>query len=414
MAVDIATGSSVTLAYQEETAYGTLPSTGTFRFTPLTGESLTFSKDSITSNNINSTRQVSDVIQTGFNVSGGIEIELAGKTFDEMMEGALWNRWSTAVDEDFSTGELTVVAATRTITSTRGSAPTLQTDLSTGQFIRISGMDDAGNNGVFQIESITSETVFIVLDPDSVLTNGSTGTSGRLAGSMLRNGSTSISYVFEKAFNDLTTPQYFYFLGCMVNALSLSMQSSSIVTGSFDFMGTTSSTYDTGTESTGAIVASVGNNILNAVSHIGGVRIDSALQSASDIYFQGIDLSLANNLRGVQAIGTVGNITVSPGQLEATGTMNAYFSDPTMYGKFTGDTEFSLSYEIIDESGEGYVFSFPRVTITADDLPTSGNDSDIVENMTWSAMMSASTNIAPSITMQIDRFYSDYTDVPDA
>ena len=414
MAVDIATGSSVTLAYQEETSYGELPESGTFRFTPLTGESLTFSKDSITSNNINSTRQVSDVIQTGFSVSGGIEIELAGKTFDEMMEGALWNRWSTSVDEDFSTGELTVVASTRTITSSRSSAPTFQTDLSTGQFVRISGMADTENEGVFQIESITSQTVFRVLDPDSVLTDGASGTSGRLAASMIRNGSTPISYVFEKAFTDLATVQRFSFLGCMVNAFSLSMQSSSIVTGSFDFMGTTSETYATGTKSTTTIDASVGNNILNAVSHIGGVRIDSELQSASDIYFQGIDLSLSNNLRGVQAIGTVGNITVSPGQLEATGTMNVYFSDPSMYAKFTGDTEFSLSYEIIDGNGEGYVFSFPRVAITADDLPTSGNDSDIVENMTWSAMMSASTNIAPSITLQIDRFYSDYTNVPDA
>lgn len=414
MAVDIATGSSVTLAYQEETTYGELPATGTFRFTPLTGESLTFSKDSITSNNINSTRQVSDVIQTGFNVSGGLELELAGKTFDEMIEGALWSRWSTSVDEDFTTGELTVVAAARTVTSTRAAPPTFSTDMVTGQFVKISGMDDSGNNGVFQIESVDSATAITVLDPDSALANGTCGTSGRLAASMIRNGSTSISYVFEKAFNDLTTVQRFSFLGCMVNSLALSMQSSSIITGSLDFMGTTSATYATGTKSTAAIDASVGNNILNAVSHIGGVRIDSALQSASDIYFQGIDMSLSNNLRGVQAIGTVGNITVSPGQLEVTGTMNAYFSDPTMYGKFTGDTEFSLSYEVIDENGEGYVFSFPRVTITADDLPTSGNDSDIVENMTWSAMMSASTNIAPSITLQIDRFYSDYTDVPDA
>ena len=410
----IASSNFVTLAYQEETTIGTLPSSGAFRYTPLTGESLQFSKDSISSNNINSTRQISDVIQTGFNVAGGTEIELANKGFDELMEGALWGDWSTAVDEDFLATELTVVAATGTITASGTATPTFATDLVTGQFVQITGMAESGNNGIFQVESITSELIIVVLDPDSVLVDGTSGASGRLCASMMRNGVSPHGYTFEKSLSDLTPVQMFNYLGCRVNSMSISAQSSSIITGSFDFMGETSSAYTTGTESTDAVVDAVDGNILNAVSHIGGVKIDGEDQEAAGIYFQGIDFTLSNNLRGIQAIGTVGNIGVSPGQMEVTGSINAYFIDDTMYEKFTGDTEFSLSYQVIDDSGEGFVFSFPRVVITSEDMSASGNDTDMIENMSWSAMMSLSTDIAPSITIQIDRFYLDYSDVPDA
>lgn len=412
----IASSNFVTMAYQEETTEGTLPVTGTFRYTPMTGESLQLSKESITSNNINSTRQVTDVIQTGFDVSGGIEIELAAKTFDEFMEGALWGNWSTIVDEDFLATELSVVTGSgdATITASGTATPTFQTDLVTGQFVQISGMDDAGNNGVFQVSAITSELIIVVLDVDGVMANGDSGATGRLCASMIRNGTDRHSYVMEKALNDLTPVQMFYYLGCLINSLSLSIQSSSIITGSIDMLGATSDSYDDGTKSTAAIDDSVGNNIINAVSHVEGVRIDGVEQSAQNVYFQGIDMTLSNNLRGIQAVGNVGNVGVSPGQMEVTGTMNTYFANDDMYTRFNADTEFSLSYSMIDGNNEGYVISFPRVVVTSDDLAAGGNDTDMVENLAWSAMMSASDDIAPSITIQVDRFYLDYTDVPDA
>jgi len=401
----IASSNFTTLAYQEETTYGVLPVAGAFRLTPFTGESFQFTKESISSNNINSSRQISDVIATGFNVSGGFDIELAAKTFDELSEGAMWDRWSTPVDETITA---TVAASGRTVTASVGT-PFAQ--ISTGQFIKISGMTEAANNGIFQILSAT-DTVLTMTTAYTMADETDTADVS-VKGSMLRNSTTRISYYFEKSFTDLDPVQRFSYSGCLVNTMSIAAQSSAIMTGSFDFMGKTSTAYTGASGSPGTVLASVGNNILNAVSHMEGVRINGVEQTAAGVYFQGIDYTLSNNLRGIQAIGTEGNVDVAPGQLEVSGSMNTYFANSDMYSKFIEGTEFALSYELIDKNGEGYVFSFPRATISGDTMSASGNDQDLVENLSWSAMMSATDNIAPSTSIQIDRFLTDYTTAPD-
>jgi len=401
----IASSNFTTLAYQEETAYGVLPVAGAFRLTPFTGESFQFTKESISSNNINSSRQISDVIATGFNVSGGFDIELAAKTFDELSEGALWERWSTSVDEVITA---TVVGTSRTVTASAGT-PFAQ--VTTGQFVKISGMVETANNGIFQVLSVT-DTVLTMTTAYTMADESDTA-SVSIKGSMLRNGTTRLSYYVEKSFTDLNPVQRFSYSGCLINAMSIAVQSSSIITGSFDFMGKTSTAYTGVSDSPETVLASVGNNILNAVSHMEGVRIDGVEQTAAGVYFQGIDYTLSNNLRGIQAIGTEGNVGVAPGQLEVSGSMNTYFTNSDMYSKFVDGTEFSLSYELIDENGEGYVISFPRATISNDAMSASGGDQDLVENLSWSAMMSATDNIAPSTSIQIDRFLTDYTTAPD-
>jgi hypothetical protein len=501
----IASSNFTTLAYRTETTYGTLPAAA-FKYVNFTGESLQFTKESITSNNINPSRQVSDLIQTGFQVSGGLNIEVAAKTFDEFIAGAMWNNWGTATDEDI-TAAFADDGTTKTITASTG---TPFANIVAGQFVKVSNTAGgtaaaAANLGIFQVASRT-DTV-LTLDSNYSLTAES-GKNVTVVGSMIKNpkdGLTSIrkSFYFEKSMEDLNPIYHIDYSGCMVNSMTVSAQASSILTGSIDFLGKTSNIYNnvlfipasgtavfassgktitlntggsfetagvvpgdslvvTGTtnnngtftvatggvsagvvtveevlvdetvadatnvtftanhsKSTGSKTAVVGNNIMNSVSHVGTIRMGSTIDvgganvnvmAGAGIYFQSLDFTINNNLRGVQAIGQMGNVSVSPGQLSVSGNMNAYFQDDTMYEKFVDGTEFSLSYEVIDENGDGYVFYFPRVAVGSSTMSAGGNDQDLVENMTWSALYSSTFETS----VMINRLYSDYTDVPDA
>lgn len=437
----IASSNFTSMAYAEETEYGVVPA-AQFRPIPFTGESLQFTKDSIKSNNINPSRQVSDTIQTGFNVSGGIDIELAPKIFDEFIEGTLWARWSDPVAIDYDDAdEWSWTASTKTLVLTVAES-TLE-DVSAGDFVQIRNILDSdgsasGFNGINQVVSATTTTVVFktaIGFPSSDATHADyAGSTMKIRSSTIRNPSTSatatanrISYYFEKTLADTqdadnsNQPYRFGYDGCMINSWNVNAQASSILTSSFDFMGSESSGYANGTgpdgsKSNGAYLTQVAANILNAVSHIKGVRIndEDVYEAAAKIYFQGLDFSIGNNLRGVQAISTMGNVDVLPGQFEVTGSMNAYFATNAMYNRFVNGDEFSIAYPVLNEDGEGYMFYFPRAAVSSSTMSASGNDQDLVEQMQWAAMMKDPTDeLTPSVSVVISRFYDDYTDAPD-
>ena len=404
----IASSNFTTLSYSPESTYGEIPDTKPFRYVPMTGESLQYTKESITSNTLESSRQITDQVQTGFQVGGGFDYELAPKYYDEFMQGIMWSTWGTATSEEGGI-ELTVVATSGTLTATAG---TTFGTLIAGDFVQISGMDAVGNNGVFQVDEATSATEIIVHDYDSTLVDVTDNTTVTVRGNSIKNAKVDWSYYFEKNITDLDPDEFFSYSGCKANSFSVSAQSSSIVTGSFDFVGQTSEEYATNTRSDSAVQTTTLAGILNAVGDVGGVRINGVTQSS--IYFQSLDFSIENNLRGIQAIGTKGNVDVSPGQFGVTGTLNAYFSDKTMYKKFLDDEEFSLSYEVIDTSTkEGFSFYFPRVVISSSTMSASGSDQDLVENISWTALKSASDANVPNVTVQICRFLADYDTAPD-
>ena len=422
----MAIGSSnfTSISYVEETSYGECP-TAQFQEIPMTGESIQYSKSSITSNNISSSRQVSDNVQTSFEVSGGLNIEMAPKVYDDFIEGVMWNDWGTTTSESSLT--ITADQAGGTFTTSSG---TPFADLAVGQFFRINGTDS--NDGIYQIKTVT-DTVITVTDGFTL--TDETDTSGvTVTGSMIRNpadGAETVthSYFIEKCHNDLDPRQYFSFDGMMVDSFSVNAQSAQILTGSFNFMGQDAAIYNdnaydetdnpngngdgdaaSGSKSDSAVANPITFNGLNAVSHVGDIRINDTNVNATgdtsgNIYFQGLDFTVSNNLRGVQAIGKMGNVDVSPGQLSVTGSLNALFADDTMYRRFLSGEEFSLSYAVLDENNEGYVFYFPRVTITQSDMSAGGNDQDLVENMQWSALMDSDT----STSIQIDRLYNSYS-----
>lgn len=401
-----------TLAMREDASdnYGGNPGSGeTLQYIPYTSESFAYQKESTDSSTITQSRQKQDSIDVGFDVNGGFEMEWAPMAYDQFIEGACWKRWGTATDVSITA---TIDADAKTITA---SADTPFTNLVAGQFVKISGANNAANNQIIQIDSVT-DTVITAKDQYTLVDETSTATVS-VKGCMIQNAKTSseevrISYFVERSLQDMDPVYRWAYRGLMVNSISMSAQTKAILTGSIDFLGKDSLSYSDGSKSQGSLVNAVSTEKLNAAYHIGGIRIDGVdLRSqSSPVFFQSLDFTINDNLRGLQAVGEVGNIGVSAGDFTVEGSFSPYFSNDTMYQKFLNGTAFSLSYEAVNPTtGEGYVFYFPRCKVQDSGLEGSGKNADIMENVSWTALEDPTTQI----TVQIDRFLADYTAAPD-
>jgi hypothetical protein len=393
----------------------------------MTGESLGYQTQSISSSNINSSRQILDTIQTGYDVSGGIQIEFAPKVYDKFLSASLWAAWqasevndaiTVSIDHDHATP---ATARTITVSTSIFSATPVTDKIAVGQFFRLkaSGASpiDSLLEGVYQVESVTSGTVAVVkaVDGATPFKASATTADATIQASMIRapeNGaSTNMirqSFLLEKRQSDLATELFTYFTKCYVNTFSLSAQSAALLTGSIDFMGATSAMQTTSlaTGTTASYTSADSFNGYNAVNHVKEVIVNgkNLNGTANTQFIQGFDFQVTNNLRGAKAIGHLGNVDTLAGQLGITGNMNVFFENKNMYDLFINQTEFALSFRIENENGDSYVFSFPRVTISSDSMSSGGNDQDLVENMQWTAMFDSTLKTS----MQIDRLYTTY------
>jgi hypothetical protein len=396
---------------------------------PMTGESMGYQTQSISSSNINSSRQVLDTVQTGYEVSGGLQIELAPKVYDKFLSAALWASWqATAVNEDDV--DVTIdhdnanddTARTITLSSSLFSTTGPATGkICAGQFFKlVQGTTDPIDEdleGVYQVDTVTSATVALVKQVDGAtpFLASATAKDAKIKASMIRapkdGSSTNMirqCFLLEKRQSDLATELFTYFTKCYVNNFSVNAQSASLITGSMDFMGELSAmveaSFATGT--TDSYTSADSFNGFNGVNHVKEVIVNgNNLNGTTNTqYIQGFDFAITNNLRGAKAIGHLGNVDTLAGQLGITGNINVFFENKTMYNLFTNQTEFPMSFRIEDENGDGYVFSFPRVTISSDSMSSGGNDQDLVENMQWTAMFHKTLETS----MQIDRLYGSY------
>lgn len=85
------------VAYTKETSWGTTPATPVFQKLRLTKESFAYSPQTTKSTELNPNRDVSDLVLTAANTSGGIDFELSYGTFDDIFSSLFYADWATNV-----------------------------------------------------------------------------------------------------------------------------------------------------------------------------------------------------------------------------------------------------------------------------------------------------------------------------
>ena len=386
----------VGLAYLEESSWGVIPSSAmtTLRYT---GESLGFAIDNAVSDEIRSDRQVTDLIQTGASAAGDINFELSATTYNDFLRAALyssgWTGVGTGATTTITSGatgsnlDFTLASAGNTITLgsgvTHGIVP--------GQWIKLTG--STSDDGYHKVTAVATNALTVEsITGDEVLDETDAAT---ITGSSIINGTTETSFVLEKDFTDIT--KFMYFTGMVPNNMNLSFQADSIATGSFSFMGKTSDTANA-TQGTGAANAATTTEVMNTPTNVSQIRENGTAMTS--LFVQNLDISLANNLRGISAIGTLGYADMGTGRCEVTGSMSVYLSDMALYDKFQDATSTSLELTIADSAGNAYIVSMDNVEFTDGTVVSSGPNADVTVDLSYQALRDATYGN----TIRIDAF----------
>ncbi|MEQ8816560.1 MAG: phage tail tube protein [Thalassobaculum sp.] len=387
----MADSSRAQLYYLAESTWGETPVAALteMRFT---GESLGFQIQNTTSREVRADRQVADLIQTGAEAAGSVELELSYGAHDPLLAAALFSAWGTPVAVSVA-DDIAASNAGSSFTST--ATDFAAAGIAVGQWLRVGGFAASGgaNDGYYRVTSVAAGALGV--SPAPALDEAAAGLTVEIAGTLLRNGVTETSFTLEKRFPDVG--QMIAFAGMVPGSFGLDIRTGAVITGSVGFTGR-AATIGAASVGTGAPVAASTNPVMNAVGHVGDVREDGVLMP--DAALRELSVRLDNGLRGVQAVGSLGNVDVGAGRCTVTGRVSVYFADGALYAKYLAGTPTSLSFRVTDADGNGYVVTLPRVKLVRGSIVAGGNDQDVLADFDLQALRDPVTGC----TLQIDRF----------
>lgn len=378
--------SQVALRYLSEVTWGVTP-TAALTNMRFTGESLDFAIDNIISQEIRSDRQITDLVQVGANSQGDVNFEVSYEAMDDFFEAAFYSDF--AADVAFSASTVSAANADNSFNDSGSGFPAL----TPGQVIKVDGFTgDAANNGFFVVVSRTAAKIVV---SGGTLVDDAAGETVTISGRNMRNGTTAKSFTMEKNFTDKT--QFIWFKGMRVGQMTLNLAAQQIMNGTFTFLGGASGRAGT-TIGTGGPTAAPTNEVLNAVSDLASLLVDGA--PLANTFIQSLTITLNNNLRGLPAIGVLGNAQIGAGTINVTGNMTVYFEDGTLYDKYVGSTPVSVLWAVKDANEQGYAIYMPEVKFQTGQILAGGIDQDVVASFDYQAIMDPSLGF----TIQLDAF----------
>lgn len=395
MTLRVATTASGQLAYIPETTPGVTPASGKGINLRMTGESLeqTISKE--VSKEINATRQTAGMFLTDAQVSGGVQIELSAGEYDLLIEALLMGEWGTFGTNGKTAPEsVTFASPANTITFT--SNVSSFGELKEGCYISFSGTDlkDA-NRGPLRVKSVSGKvvTVYDKLEAQTV-------TDAVCHHSRVTNGVRRRSFSLEKAISDLN--QFFTYRGCQVSKADFNFESKAAVTGSFEFIGMSSANSESKTlGDKGTYTESQVNPIIDAVLGMDNVLIDGKdMREEMTAGVKKVMLSFDNNMKGHDAVGVLGNVDVTAGVINCSGSISMYFASGKIYNDVIRQKRFHLAWKVFDRNGHGYAFILPSIELNSPKVAIADNDSPVMIDLEFTALMDP----ASKKTIFIDRF----------
>lgn len=376
----------VQVSYVEESTFGEQETGSNLQITRLNSESLVHDKATTVSEEMRSDRQISDIVRIGVSTSGDEPFELSYGTYDDFLKAALLSSsWSS---------EVKISSA---ITMSAASGDNSLNDSASGfgsftanQWVLISGFTTAANNGFKKILSATSAKLIFV---NGTMVTEAVGNPVTVQmGGQILNGTTQYSYNIEKDYQDLSNVLAL-FLGQEINTLNLDIPVDGIITGSWGFMGSeeTSLTSSAGT----GYDAVTTTPVMTGANHV-----PNFMENYNEQGIISLAISLTNNLRTRQQVGTLGVVSMGTGTVEITGTFSVYFETATLYNKFLAHQDTSIAMAVQDSQGSGYVIELPAVVITTGTRSAGGINTDVIGEFGYSAKLSATEGT----TIRIARF----------
>lgn len=278
--------------------------------------------------------------------------------------------------------------------------------LAVGEWIKIGGSNTANqfatgaNNDWVVITAIAANALTLTHLPSGWTVDTGTGKEIQVVvGEYIRNGVLKRSFTVRERFSDHSPVTYQWLTGMVLGQLALSAPSQAIITGTITFQGTDASMDDTGDIAGATTVAASTSDVMNSSSNVGRIAEGGSPITGKNYVLQA-DINLNNNLRYQNAVGSIGAVGVGAGEFGVTGTLQTYFDDKTIAQKVLNNTESSFDMRVADNSGQTYVFYFPRLKYSAGAPSVPGKNQDVTLSAEFQAILSTTYGY----TMSIGRF----------
>jgi hypothetical protein len=207
---------------------------------------------------------------------------------------------------------------------------------------------------------------------------------------VLTNGVVKRSFTFEKQFTDLTN-QFLVARGCRLGSLGINFSLGAIATGTIGMVGkrllSASATAGTGAPTAAATTSPI--STINFTANEGG----SPLAGVTEV-----TMALSNNLRVQNELGSADPFGIGYGGFRASGTLNVYMQSASLIDKYNGHTASNITITVLDDAGNSYVISIPRIRYTSAQIVAGGVNSDVMVQLGWTAIQNTGTTTMFQIT----------------
>lgn len=377
----------VSVAIIKETTFGVIPTSSTpnaAKFMRVTGESLDYTISKEASAEINSNRTTASMIPLSGAASGALETEVSYLEYDQLLESVLqssFDAFGTAGVSSTFTGTFTTSTLTADVAPTGSSA---FTTLLKGQFFLVNGSGTANDGKVFRVSLVTAPTSTVITLDTSTPATAATGiATTTISTSRLVNGNTQSSFTIERQSPDVG--EYWAYTGMTPSSMDINVSAGARSTLSFNFMGKTLVRKEGSTNMPGVIADSETYEIHSGVS---GPSCLIWVEGAPLVgtFAQSLTFTYDNTLREQTAICNLDAIGMGSGTISATGTMEVYFNSGDLYTKFANNETVAVTFSTLDNSGNGYIVTLPKVNFSKVSTAAGGKDSDLMLSLEFTAL----------------------------
>lgn len=295
-------------------------------------------------------------------------------------EAATVNGKLERVGHVFADGDiaLTVVDGNAVLTATAGTFNTF--GLTAGQWVFLGG--DAttsqlgGNVGFARISAVDAKT--LTFDQTTFTAAANVGTGVSLAiyfGTSINNATTyelivRRSYQLERTLGSIGTGvQSEYVTGAVPNELTFNIPTEDKINVDLGFVGLDYEARD-GTQGrkAGTRLPAKGEQAYNTSSDVYKTRMYINGQSNPLFgYISESDLTIANNVTSLKAIGSVGGFDVGLGNFDVTGSVTAFFTDVAAIQAIRNHADVGV-YTIVSANNGGFLYDIPLLALAANSL----------------------------------------------
>jgi Phage tail tube protein len=342
-----------------EAAWGTAPSEA-FQAIRYTSETLSGTKTRQRPAEITASREASAAVTTQEAAAGTVNYALSYGTFDDWIALTLQSDWGAATTIQEAAGDFALTKGASDLTLTAGAAKfDAVTELT---WIKLAGFTDPDNNGYwFVTAKATDGSTLTLSGPNFAAASAETptGTTASLMCSSIRNGTTMRTMFLQQKF---ASDMWLQYPGAYPTRWTLNGGIGNFFSGGFDL---SSQVERKGTADAGSttVVAANTNRVFDPVNGwVGAYWNEAALGTA----VRQMSLTIENTgaaaefaMGGAEAAGMLG------GQLTASGTMQLYFKDFSLYDDFTAETQGRLAFIMKDADGNAYAVTFLSATLQA-------------------------------------------------